>query len=116
MRENMPGLARPVRIAPRSSLATATAFSIFSSASKSASSITSFLQNLLGSSRSDECSDLLTGHRSCDIALGKQVENQHRHLVVHTQAERRGVGDTQPTLDDLSVRDLVIQRRIWLEA
>jgi hypothetical protein len=40
MRENMPGLARPVRIDDKSSRATDTAFSIFSSASKIASSIT----------------------------------------------------------------------------
>ena len=39
IRENMPGLARPVRMVDRSSRATDTAFSIFSSASKRASSI-----------------------------------------------------------------------------
>src|SRR4051794_17147867 len=39
MRENMPGLARPVRMVDKSSRATDTAFSIFSSASKRASSI-----------------------------------------------------------------------------
>ena len=39
MRENMFGVARPVRTLARSSLATETAFSIFSSASKSVSSI-----------------------------------------------------------------------------
>jgi hypothetical protein len=38
--ENIAGLARPVRTVARSSLATDTAFSIFSSASKRVSSIT----------------------------------------------------------------------------
>src|SRR6201988_646870 len=39
MRENMPGLARPVLMVDRSSRPTDTAFSIFSSASKRVSSI-----------------------------------------------------------------------------
>ena len=40
MREKMLGVARPVRTEANSSFATETAFSIFSSASKSVSSIT----------------------------------------------------------------------------
>src|SRR6185369_3842989 len=98
MRENMPGFARPVRIDERSSRATDTAFSIFSSASKRVSSITVLFSRRYRSpgllpSGGDQCSDLLTCHRPGDIAVCEQVEHQDRHSVVHAEAERRGVGD-----------------------
>src|SRR5690348_7008482 len=101
MRANMPGLARPVRIDAKSSRATATAFSIFSSASKRVSSITVLLP--LGG---DQCSDLLTCDGPGDIAVGEEVEHQDRHAVVHAEAERGGVGNPQSAVDDLAVRDL----------
>src|SRR5215213_7591507 len=102
----MPGLARPVRIDDRSSRATDTAFSIFSSASKRVSSITVLLLFLLlacaaARSGGDQCSDLLTCDRPRDIAVDEQVEHQDRHAVVHAQAERGGVGDLQAPVDDL---------------
>src|SRR5581483_6693600 len=105
----MPGLARPVRIDARSSRATATAFSIFSSASKRVSSITvPSSVSLLASanSRGDQCSDLLTCDGPGDIAVGKQVEDEDRHTVVHAEAEGGGVRDPKSAVDDLPVGDL----------
>src|ERR1700736_3059439 len=99
----MPGFARPVRIDAKSSRATATAFSIFSSASKRVSSITA------SSSGGYQCSDLLTCDGPGDIAVDEQVEDQDRHPVVHAQAERGRVGDPQPAVDDLTVGDFAQQ-------
>src|SRR6478736_7908496 len=115
-RANMPGLARPVRIEDRSSRATDTAFSIFSSASKIVSSITSpfpvavarpwRLAPVAGHpSGGDQCSDLLTCDRTGDIAVDEQVEHQDGHAVVHAEAEGGRVGDLQATVDDLAVAD-----------
>src|SRR5947209_7607911 len=103
----MLGLARPVRMDPRSSFATETAFSIFSSASKSASSITTVSSTASSVIRSgpNQCADLLTGHRTGDIALYQKIEHQHRHLVVHTETERGGIGDLEPALEHLLVGD-----------
>ena len=109
MRENIPGLARPVRMDDRSSRATDTAFSIFSSASKRVSSITAY--SLIGPRvrglllGGDQCSDLLTCDRPRDISVGEEIEHQDRHAVVHAQAERGGVGDLQAAVDDLAVAD-----------
>src|SRR6478752_10726035 len=100
MRLNMPGGARPVRMDDKSSRATVTAFSIFSSASKRASSITVYLP-----SSGDQCSDLLTCDGAGDIAGGQQVEHQDRHAVVHAEAERRRVGHPQTAVDHLAMGD-----------
>ena len=113
-RENMPGLARPVRMDDRSSRATDTAFSIFSSASKRVSSITVHLLHLRCASFTaarhahpalmflagagalvTSVPDLLTCDRTRDIAIREQVEYQDWHAVVHAQAERGGVGHPQ---------------------
>src|SRR6476659_9597739 len=109
MRENMPGLARPVRMDARSSRATDTAFSIFSSASKRVSSITLLLPSLARPGRppssGDQCSDLLTCDRARDISVGEEVEHQDGHAVVHAQTECGGIGDLEPAIDDLAMRD-----------
>src|ERR1700751_6067132 len=118
MRENMPGLARTVRMVDKSSRPTDTAFSIFSSASKRVSSIMAPLLLIaalcivagchlapllpLGS---DQRSDLLTRNRASNIAIGKQVEHQNRHAIVHTQTECGGIGHPQPSVDDFPVGD-----------
>src|SRR5215203_1085997 len=118
---NMPGLARPVRMVPKSSRATETAFSIFSSASKSVSSITLVsvfcrVRSLValrtpvgrrGRRRSgvgaDHRADLLTVDRAGDVALLGQVEDDDREVVVAAEADRRGVGDFEPPCEELVV-------------
>src|SRR6202012_5391970 len=118
MRENMLGLARPVRMVDRSSRPTDTAFSIFSSASKRVSSIM-FAPLLLiaalclvagahvcaAPSGSDQRSDLLTCNRASNIAIGQQVEHQNRHAIVHAQTEGGGVGHPQPPVDAFPLSD-----------
>src|SRR5918998_2829119 len=98
----MAGLARPVRTVARSSLATDTALSIFSSASKRVSSITatpcpagawaawplpvSPLTHFPGeppdrrvSHRgTDQGPDRFAAHRTCDVAFGEQIEHDDR--------------------------------------
>src|SRR6516225_11193991 len=96
----MPGLARPVRIVDKSSRATDTAFSIFSSASKRASSIICVFPL-----RGDQRSDLLTGDRAGDIPIGQQVEHQDWHAIVHTQTECGRIGHPQAAVDDLTMTD-----------
>src|SRR5262249_7464171 len=103
IRANIPGLARPVRIVDRSSRATDTAFSIFSSASKRASSIICAAPAL--PSGGDQRSDFLTSPRTSDIPIGQQVEHQNRHAIVHTQAESGGIGYPEPAVDDFPVAD-----------
>src|ERR1700739_2545014 len=100
IRENMPGLARPVRMVDNSSRATDSAFSIFSSASKRASSIICVFP--LGG---DQRSDLLTGDCTRDIPIGEQVEHQDRHAIVHAQTECGGIGHLQPPVNDLTMTD-----------
>ena len=41
-----------------------------------------------------------------DVAVGQQVEHDDRHVVVHAEAERGGVGDLQALLQHLAVGDL----------
>src|SRR5882757_6147815 len=102
----MDGCARPVRMVPNSSLATTTAFSIFSSASRRVSSITAapvrFL--CLHAPAADgsviprpayQGADLLTAHRPRDVALFHQVENDDGQAVVHAQAHRGRVHELQ---------------------
>src|ERR1700677_1138246 len=133
IRENMPGLARPVRIVDKSSRATDTAFSIFSSASKRASSIIfaapshrcALHRRRRGScapllliaalcivaggdhrvfpSGGDQRSDLLTSDRTLDIPIGQQVEHEDRHAIVHAQTECSGIGYLQPSVDDFGM-------------
>src|SRR3954447_8056962 len=97
----MDGFARPVRMDVMSSRATETAFSIFSSASKRVSSITSApwsgrCGSLEGSGdRSDGRADLLAVHRSRDVALRGHVEDDDRQPVVPAEADGGGVGDLQ---------------------
>src|SRR5581483_6292328 len=108
--ENIAGVARPVRIVANSSLANSTARSIFSSASKSASSIT-FSTPIRGirllSGRSfdwrrsvrllggDQGADLLAGDRADDGVRALGAEDEHGQLVVQGQAQRGGVDDPQ---------------------
>src|ERR1700761_3393455 len=101
MRENMLGLARPVRMVDKSSRPTDTAFSLFSSGSKRVSSI---MAPLLPSG-GDQRPDLLTRDRASNIAIGKQVEHQDRHAIVHTQTKCGGVGHPQPAVDDFPMSD-----------
>ena len=94
---NIAGLARPVRIAAKSSFATETAFSIFSSASRSVSSITLRSRRLVlrsasvvraGSSGSAvrETSVPIFSPRTARAMLPsvEQVEHDDRQLVVRT--------------------------------
>src|SRR5918912_1090645 len=109
--ENIAGVARPVRIAPNSSLACSTALSIFSSASKRISSITCSVASLLvlmllagggcgAASRGDQGTDLLAAHGADDRVVALGAEDEHRQVVLLAQAERRLVGDAQPLLED----------------
>src|SRR5438046_265687 len=100
----MAGVARPVRIVANSSLANSIARSIFSSASKSVSSITcsvaSFRRSSCGGQLTrlrvadwrllggDQGADLLTADRADDRVLALGTEDQHRQLVVPAQAQR----------------------------
>src|SRR5262249_21180194 len=98
-----------------SSLANSIARSIFSSASKSVSSITCFLlwtdrsQSLIvaiwAGLRGNERADPLTTQRSDDGVLTLGAEHQHRQPVVHTQADRRRVDHPQPATQRLGERD-----------
>src|SRR5882757_9863780 len=111
MRENIEGFARPVRTVLRSSRVTATAFSIFSSASKRVSSITAApvlldAQAVLALGGADQCADPLTPYRATDVALGQQVEHDDRHIVVHAQAECRRIRDLEAALQHLAMCDL----------
>src|SRR5699024_623914 len=54
-----------------------------------------------------ECPDPLTAHRTGNVALSEEIEHQDRHVVVHTQAESSRIGDSQPPLQNLTVRDNV---------
>src|SRR5437764_1404881 len=100
--ENIAGVARPVRITANSSLANSIARSIFSSASKSVSSITcsvaSFRRSSGGTPRSgggDQGTDLFAAHRLDDRVFPLGAEDQHRQPVVHAQAERGRVDHPQ---------------------
>src|SRR6266536_6198117 len=105
--ENIAAVARPVRIVANSSLANSIARSIFSSASKSVSSITCSVASfrrllkrgpihlqIAGRRRSDrlrggdKSADPLAADRPDDGVLTHRAEDEHRQLVVHTQAER----------------------------
>src|SRR3954469_19695659 len=98
MRPNMAGVARPGRIAPNSSFANSTARSIFSSASKSVSSITCSLASFARSGRltvglsrlrRQQRADPLTTDRLDDGVLTLGTEDQHGQPVFHAEAQRR---------------------------
>src|SRR6476661_10720769 len=124
---NMPGVARPVRMPAKSSLATSTAFSIFSSASSRVSSIMSAPSRpssassgrvrRIGSHRplsglgcgvskrsvgGDERPDLLTADGALHVAIALHAEHDHGQLVLHAEAEGRGVHHSQPLLEGLA--------------
>src|ERR1700712_5005590 len=104
MRLKVLGLARPVRRLARSSLATPTAFSIFSSASKRVSSIRSDMSAAFRCG--DQGADGLAPDRFSDVSIGEQVEHDDRHGVVHAEAEGGGVGHLQAPLEHLAMGDL----------
>src|SRR5215469_13551169 len=122
----------------KSSLATATAFSIFSSASRRLSSITSAPvpwsaaqsgasvaspNDLHGAPGrhpaaakaasalrpADKGTDPLAPDRPHDVALPHQVEHDDRQVVVHAQADRRSVHDAQFATEHLGVVQVVEQ-------
>src|SRR5215813_5630807 len=124
MRENMPGVARPVRMAANSSFANSTARSIFSSASKRVSSITWSLASFecaavllcrpYGPVRvaapdrparrgdsgrwrggGDQCADPFAAEGPHDRVGALSAEDQHGQAVVLAEAERRRVDHAQ---------------------
>src|SRR2546423_342610 len=112
----MAGVARPVRIVANSSLANSTARSIFSSASKSVSSITcsvaSFRRRRDWLFGGDQRADLLTAHRADDRVLTLGTEDQHGQLVVPAQAQRGRVDHPQPFAQRLLEGELVQLHRV----
>src|SRR3954471_13162991 len=101
----MPGLARPVRMVAKSSLATSKALSILSSASSNVSSITSgsSFRRWVGTAGSpsylsgvDQRPDLLTADGPDDVSLALHPEDDHRQLVLLGQRERRRIHHAQP--------------------
>src|ERR1044071_6399330 len=133
MRLNIEGVARPVRTEERFSFATETAFSIFSSASRRVSSITTApcsacsclnpgpgeippgLEGRTATGGAHQGADLLTTDRSRDVPLGEEVEDEDRHVVVHAEAEGRGVGDVEAALQHLAVGDVVEHQRVRVD-
>src|SRR6185503_795074 len=118
MLANICGCARPVRIAAKSSFATSTVLAIFCSASRRASSITTFLASSgrIGAAGltspvsndpsgtpcyarllppGDDSTDLLAVDHPGDVAL-LETEDDDRQGVVAGQADRGGVGDPEP--------------------
>src|SRR6266571_8888051 len=103
-RANAFGEARPVRRLPSSSRATRIALSIFSSASKSVSSITAaFSLSGEGSARAvHERADLLTARGPGNVAVG-ELEDDDKHHVVTAEAEYNNVNDVKTPLDHLVI-------------
>src|SRR5436190_23234642 len=110
MRENIPGVARPVRIVANSSLANSIARSIFSSASKRVSSITASpprlasgggLRGVVGGHRGDQGADLLATDGPDDGVFALGTEDQHRQAVFLAQAERGGVDHLEAPAEGL---------------
>src|SRR4051812_43381414 len=99
----------------KSSFATVTALSIFSSASRRVSSITAapcLLAGDVGRTPSFACgthqrADFLTPDRSQDVALAHQVEDDDREVVVLAQADRGGVHDLEVADQHLAVVEVV---------
>src|SRR4051812_207462 len=106
----MEGLARPVRIAAKSSRVTSTAFFILLSASLRVWLITaaprvcvSFGSTAGSGVPGDRRADLLTRDDPCDVPVLGEVEHDHRHVVVAAEADRRAVGDLQAAGQELVV-------------
>src|SRR4051794_8010873 len=118
---NMAGLARPVRMAAKSSLATSTALSIFSSASRRVSSITAApcasgrpnaaqdtdqrsrprVASRPSSAGDDPRADPLTPNGAGDVAVALHAEDHHREPVLHAEAEGGGVHHAQAAAQGL---------------
>src|SRR5215469_11955910 len=126
----MAGWARPVLMPANSSFATETALSIFSSASKSVSSITSApvllaidpcparshpLPAFWIPGAAHQCADLLTPDRPDNVAGLHQGENDDRQAVIHAQADRGGVHHLQPAAEYFGVVELVVLDRVRCE-
>ena len=60
----------------------------------------------------DQGADRGAPHSLADVARGQQVEHDDRHVVVHAQAERGGIGHLQALFQDLAVGDLGEHRRV----
>src|SRR6266571_7662107 len=114
-RANAFGEARPVRRLPSSSQATRIALSIFSSTSKSVSSITAaFSLSGEGSAHAvHERADLLTARGPGNVAVG-ELEDDDGHRVVAAEAECGGVGDVEAPLDHLVIADRVELDRLGM--
>src|SRR5580700_5334160 len=130
----MAGWARPVRMTANSSLATVTALSIFSSASKSVSSIMfgsvyfqclwslavfaaclrseRVLRVLSGAGAADQRADLLAADGPDHVPLAHEREHHDRQSVVHAQADRRGIHYLQLAAEVLAVVESVEARRV----
>src|SRR5206468_1581834 len=102
----------------KSSLATSTAFSIFSSASRRVSSITvapssrrhvrrpAWTARRGPSPGRHERADPLTPDRTRHVPLALHPEHDHGQLVVHAQAEGGGVDDLEALPQRVAVGDL----------
>src|SRR3954449_4678231 len=109
----MEGLARPVRIAAKSSRVTSTAFFILLSASLRVWLITAAPRGLCvlvdgalvvdSGVPGDRRADLLTRHDPPDVAVLGEVEHHHGHVVVTTEADRGAVGHLQTPGQELVV-------------
>src|SRR5689334_10273424 len=112
---NMLGCARPARMAANSSRVDSTDLSILPSASLRMSLITSApcpaSSRASVSARADDGADLLTLHRTQDVALGLHPEDDHRQLVLLAEGERRLVHDLESALDGVVVGQLVVLGR-----
>src|SRR5579859_3554843 len=95
----------------KSSLATATAFSIFSSASRRVSSIIAAPQCSFPSVSvpAYKSADPFAPNRAHHIALAHQVEDDDRQIIVHAQANRRRVHELQLTAQHIAVVEPVEQ-------
>src|ERR1700712_5402768 len=121
------GLARPVRTFAKSSFAASTDLVIFSFASARTSAITwapSMVQwtrvylyrarSFVGSV-ADERADAFPADRLGEVARGLHSEDDHRHLVVHAEAERRGVDHLEALHERLLVGDLLDLLRVGID-
>src|SRR5690606_22316497 len=123
---NIPALARPVRMPAKSSLATSIAFSIFSSASRRVSSITTAPSFVYGwcrghstdtsprspkgscaSAGRDQRADRLPRQRTGHVALALHAEHAHVHVVVAAHGQRGVVHDTEPVHERVGVGQVV---------
>src|SRR4051794_4761394 len=109
---NMAGLARPARIAEKSSRVVSTDLSILPSASLRMSLITGAPWCLPGRGRAGgsrrsagahERANLLTPGSAEDVALGLEADDDHRQLVLGGERERRLVDHLEVAADGLVV-------------